>query len=81
MKEYKTGTFIMGRCTVVVTKTVNDNWQMVIACKPNVPSQREIVKARYKYLPDDIIMAKIYPSREEFNAVPENINILIQIIN
>jgi len=78
--KHKTGTFIMGRCTVVVTKTNTDYWQLVAACGDSTPSQKEISQARYKYLPDNITMARIYPSKEEFKAIPDNICILVQII-
>ena len=79
--KYKTGTFIMGRCTVIITKNKNDFWQMVITCLNNAPSYKEVIQARYKYLPDDIVMAQMFTPRKDFEIIPSNSHLLVQIVN
>lgn len=63
--EHKEGIFRMGRCNVIVT--IDDGkWHMSISTPNASPSYREIKEARYKYIPDDVYMAQIFPPREEF---------------
>ena len=78
-KEYLTGTFIMDRCTVIVTKDANEFWQLIVSLPDNKPSYKEVIKARYKYLPDDIVMAQIFPPREDFEQIPGNAHFLTQL--
>lgn len=78
-KEYKTGTFIMGRCTVIVTRN-EGNYQMIVSCKDSKPSHNEVVNARYKYLPDNITMVQIFPPYEEYKQFDPNSHFLFQII-
>ena len=77
--KHKTGTFIMGRCTVTILKDKNGFWQMVISGSDFTPSNKEIIKARYKYLPDDIVMAHIFPPKKDFDLIPKNAHYLTQI--
>jgi hypothetical protein len=63
--DKKEGTFKMGRCIVIVTND-NGKWHLSISCKDCQPSYKEIKEARYKYLPNDIYVAQIFPPQEEF---------------
>lgn len=65
IKEFKEGTFKMGRCEVIVTID-NGLWHLSISCRKNQPSYNEIKEARYKFVPDEVIMAQIFPSMSEF---------------
>ena len=71
----------MGRCTVIVAKTATDHWQLIIQGKDYMPSYKELVEARYKYLPDDVVMAQIFPPKDEFNQLPDNVHHLFEIVN
>lgn len=64
-KEFREGTFKMGRCDVIVTID-NGLWHLSISCRKNQPSYKEIKEARYRYVPDDVIMAQIFPPMREF---------------
>lgn len=77
--KYKTGTFILDRCTVIVLKDKANMWQLVITGADFTPSYKEVIKARYKYLPDDIVMAQIFPPKNDFDLIPENAHYLTQI--
>ncbi len=63
--EIKEGSFKMGRCIVIVSKD-NGKWHLSISCKNNQPSYKEIKEARYRFLPDDITVAQIFPPKSEF---------------
>lgn len=63
--EYKEGVFKMGRCDIIIAKE-NNKWHMSISTRNASPSYKEIKAARYKYLPDDVYMAQIFPPKEEF---------------
>ena len=65
VKEYKEGMFSMGRCNVIVTKD-NGNWHLSISTPSASPSYNEIKQARYRFLPNDIYVAQIFPPKEEF---------------
>lgn len=66
-KEYKEGTFKMGRCTITITRDGADKaWHLSISTPSASPSYKEIKAARYKYLPDGIYMAQIFPPKDEF---------------
>lgn len=57
--------FAFGKCTVLITKD-NGKWHLSIS-KPNAsPSYNEIKEARYRFLPDDVYMAQIFPPKGEF---------------
>ena len=63
--KYKEGIFQMGRCNVIVSID-NGKWHLSISTKTASPSYKEIKKARYKYCPDNIYMAQIFPPKSEF---------------
>ena len=76
--EYKEGIFRMGRCAIIIT--IDDGmWHLSISCKDNSPSYNEIKEARYKYLPNDVYMAQIFPPKEEFVNVHPYCHHLFQI--
>lgn len=67
-KEYYPGTFRMGRCIVNVA-IHNDEWHLTISCRTHSPSYKEIKEARYKYLPDEIYMAQVFPPQAELETL------------
>jgi hypothetical protein len=79
--KYKPGTYIMGRCSVTVAKTPAGHWQIAIQCKDSMPSYKEIVQARYKYLPDDLVMVQAFPPKRELKTFPANTHILFELVN
>ena len=61
----KEGMFQFGRCRVLVT--IDEGaWHLSISTKDALPSYKEMKIARYKYCPDDIYMAEIFPPSSEF---------------
>lgn len=61
----KEGIFKMGRCTIIIT--IDDGkWHLSISTPSAQPSYRELKEARYKFLPNDIYAAQIFPPKEEF---------------
>jgi len=63
--EYKEGVFRMGRCAIIVSID-NSKWHLSISTRSASPSYKEIKKARYKYIPNDVYMAQIFPPAEQF---------------
>jgi hypothetical protein len=72
MPDYKEGLFKMGRCNIIVTID-NGRWHLSISTRdPKIlPSYKEIKAARYKYTPNDVVMAEIFPPKEEFVSIAE----------
>ncbi len=61
----KEGIFKMGRCNIIVS--IDDGkWHLSISTPRAQPSYAEIKEDRYKFLPNDIYMAQIFPPKEEF---------------
>ena len=68
--KHKPGTYKMGRCLVIVTIDAG-RWHLSISTPHCSPSYKELKAARYKYLPDNIYMAQIFPPQRFFvNAMP-----------
>lgn len=65
MKEFKEGIFKMGRCTIIVSID-NGEWHLSISTPSASPSYKEIKEARYRFVPNNIYMAQIFPPKEEF---------------
>ncbi len=61
----KEGIFKFGRCHVIVTID-NKEWHLSISTATSLPSYQELKEARYKYCPDNIFMAEIFPPKSEF---------------
>ena len=55
----------MGRCQVFVSID-NGKYHLSISCDGFIPSYNEIKEARYRYCPDGIYMAEIFPPKSEF---------------
>jgi hypothetical protein len=55
----------MGRCKILVSQD-NGLWHLSISTPSASPSYEEIKAARYKYIPNDVTMAQIFPPKEEF---------------
>ena len=64
-KEFKEGTFRMGRCTVIVSIDAG-LWHLSISTRNCSPSYKEIKQARYTYIPDELYMAQIFPPKADF---------------
>jgi hypothetical protein len=64
-ENHKTGIFKMGRCNVIVA-IENDAWHISISTPKASPSYEELKAARYKFVPDGIYMAQIFPPSTEF---------------
>lgn len=62
----------MGRCRIIVTID-NGRWHLSISTNnPKVlPSYKEIKAARYKFIPDEVYMAEIFPPRADFVSISE----------
>lgn len=74
--EYKPGIYRNGRCQIILSID-NERWHLSISVIDGLsnlqkkrggvlPSYHEIKKARYKYCPDNIYMAEIFPPTSEF---------------
>ena len=57
--------YTMGRCNIIITID-NGKWHLSISTPTASPSYEEIKEARYKFLPDDAVMAQIFPSKKDF---------------
>lgn len=80
MHEPKPGIFKMGRCDIIIT--IDDGlWHLSISTPSASPSYNEIKQARYKFLPNDIYIAQIFPPKEEFINIHPYCHHLWQIIN
>lgn len=64
--EYKEGTFLH-RNTVVTVLISDGLWALNINCKHPVPLH-VIREVRYKYLPNDMLIVQLFPSREELEG-------------
>ncbi|HBG40232.1 MAG TPA: hypothetical protein DDW85_02310 [Porphyromonadaceae bacterium] len=68
--EYREGVFLH-RCYIVVVKMMDGLWLLQISGSVSVLLQT-MKEIRYKYIPDDCLMAQLFPSRkdmqDEFNV-------------
>jgi len=55
----------MGRCRILVSQD-QGLWHLSISTPDAQPSYKEIKEARYRFLPDNITMAQIFPPKDEF---------------
>lgn len=65
MHRFKEGVFKMGECFIIVSID-GGKWHLSISKKKASPSYKQIKAARYKFLPNDITVAQIFPPKEEF---------------
>lgn len=61
--SYKPGTFLH-KAAIVTVKHNNGLWSLHILSEGFVGDQ-EIKEIRYKYLPDDLLVARLFPSRSD----------------
>ena len=71
MTESLQGIFSLQRCKVMVTRDPvgangSPRWHLSISHPARLPSYEELKAARYKFLPDDIYVAQIFPPQSEF---------------
>jgi hypothetical protein len=73
--EYRTGKFLHS-CAVIVVSFVNNLWSLEIHSQylVNLPMIQEV---RYKYLPDNLMIAQLFLSREQRST--EKVAVLYQI--
>jgi len=76
--EYKTGIFKFGRCDVIITID-GGAWHLSISTREALPSYKELKQARYKFCPDNIYMAEIFPPKDEFVNIHPYVRHLYQI--
>lgn len=63
--KHEEGIFQFGRCKVIVSID-NSEWHLSISTATALPSYKELKFARYRYCPDEIYMAEIFPPQKEF---------------
>lgn len=63
--EYRTGMFRDGAYTIIVSKDAG-NWHLSISHPAKIPPYEVLKKARYRYLPNDVTMAQLFPPKEQF---------------
>lgn len=73
--EYRTGKFLHS-CAVIIVSFVNNLWSLEIHSQHlvNLPMIQEV---RYKYLPDNLMMAQLFLSRDQHKS--EKVAVLYQI--
>jgi hypothetical protein len=59
------GEFKFSKCQVIVSKDAG-MWHLSISRKDRLPNYDEIKYARYAYLPEDIVVAQLFPPKHEF---------------
>ena len=59
---YATGTFMYKGNSIVIT---NDGMWHLSIVSDHVLSYKELKEIRYKFMPDEMLVAQIFPSREE----------------
>ncbi len=72
--------YVFGKCKVITARE-NGGWHMSISRRTRYPSYDEIKRARYKFVPDDVTMAMIFPPSAEFVNIHPNCFHLWQIPN
>jgi hypothetical protein len=65
MNKFKEGMFREGYLVGIVSID-GGRWHMSISTNHRLPTYEELKSARYKYLPDDITMAQLFPPKAEF---------------
>jgi len=76
--EYREGTFKMGRCTVMVSIDAG-RWHLSISTPTAQPSYKEMKQARYRFIPDKVVMAQLFPSKDDFVNLHEFCHHLFEI--
>lgn len=65
------GVFPFGECIVICT--IDEGlWHLSISHKTRYPTYDEIKAARYKFIPDKVTMAMLFPPKAEFVNVHPN---------
>lgn len=63
--EFKPGIYLFGECNAVVT-IENGCYHISISHPERLPTYDELKEARYKFAPDFVYMAQIFPPMDEF---------------
>ncbi|KKN16782.1 hypothetical protein LCGC14_0972440 [marine sediment metagenome] len=67
----KEGTYNLGECRIIVSKDMGF-WHLSISHQTRYPTFDEIRDARYKFLPNNITVAMLYPPKEEYINLHNN---------
>lgn len=67
----KEGLFTLGECHIFVAKEPikqdgSMGWHLSISHPSRLPTYEELKEARYKFCPDEVYMAQIFPPTSEF---------------
>lgn len=68
----------LGPASVIVTKEYGQ-WHMSIACTDRLPAWEEVAEARYRLIPDGIVMAMPLPPKADYVNVHEFCLHLIEV--
>lgn len=74
----KPGIYTLGSCRIIVTIDAG-KWHLSISHPNRLPNYNELKEARYKFLPDNIYAAQIFPPKSEFINLHPNCLHLWQI--
>lgn len=65
MNKNTTRSYKDGECTIIVSKDYG-KWHLSISHPRRLPTYNELKEARYKYTPNLITMAQIFPPLEQY---------------
>lgn len=63
--------YSLGECSIIVTREYG-TWHLSIAHPKRYPAWDEIAEARYRLLPDDIVVAMILPPKSAYINIHPN---------
>ncbi len=69
--DFSEGVHREGELIVIVSKD-DEYWHLSISHKDRYPTFDEIRDARYKYIPDEVTMAMLFPPKAEYVNVHPN---------
>jgi hypothetical protein len=73
--------WMLGSCSVIVTRDYGVEWHLSIAHPVRYPSWDEVAEARYRILPPWITMVMVLPPVKDYVNVHENCFHLHQVVN
>ena len=83
MPKFKTGAFVFrDNMTVIVTIDPledGNSWHMSISHKDRSPTYEELKLARYTFIPDEVVMAQLFPPKKDFVNFDPHCHHLFQI--
>lgn len=70
--------YMLGECAVIISQE-GSGWHLSISHPSRYPTWDEIKDARYKLLPNDLTMAMLLPSQEQYVNLHPNCFHLYQV--